>query len=311
MISNFNTDSEIDIFVMIETWHMCSADLPLRRAAPIGFIIADAPRPGLNADGRPNHGGIAIVCRESFNLHIIAVPIYLKSFELLVCHLSSAFSNLILVVVYCPSNHTITDEFFEEFTALLEIVSIYSSTVIIWGDFNVHFDDASDTSASRFTDLLDVFNLLQHVNDATHIQGHILDLIITQPCFIPDHVNVDLPIISDHSLITCYLLLPRPTRARQRQLITRRFNTIDTKSFTGAVRCLPICVNLDLLANMSADRLCTSYQTELRHILDDIAPRITIIVTDRPSSPWFDGKCRTCRRRTCALERHYRRSCLP
>ena len=213
--------------------------------------------------------------------------------------------------MYRPSSHTVTDEFFEEFTALLDIVSIYSSTVIICGDFNVHVDDASDTSACQFTDLLDALNLLQHVNDSTQTQGHTLDLIITQPCFIPDHVNVDLPIISDHSLITCNLSLPRPTRARQRQLITRRLNTIDTESFTGAVRCLPICVNLDLLANISADSLCTSYQTELRLILDDIAPCITITVTDRPSSPWFDEECRACRRRTRALERRHRRSHLP
>ena len=229
---------------------MCSADLLLRRAAPTGFIIVDAPRSGHNADGRPNHGGIAIVCRESFNLRIIAVPIHPKSFELLVCHRSSAFSNLILVVVYRPSSHIVTDEFFEEFTALLEIISIYSSTVIICGDFNVHVDDASDTSACQFTDLLDAFNLLQHVNDSTHTQSHTLDLIITQPGFIPDHVNVDLPIISDHSLITCYLSMPRLTRSRQRQLITCRLNTIDTESFIDAVRYSFMCVNLDLLANV-------------------------------------------------------------
>ena len=119
--------------------------------------------------------------------HLICV-----SFELLICHLSSA-----LVVVYRPSSHTITDEFFEEFTALLEIASIYSSTVIICGDFNVHVDDVSDTSACRFTDLLNAFNLVQHVNDSTHTEVHALDLIITQPGFIPDHVNVDLPIISN------------------------------------------------------------------------------------------------------------------
>ena len=89
MISNLITDSEIDIFVMTETWHTCRADLPLQRAAPTGFIIADARRHGHNADSRPNHGGIAIICSESFNLRIIAVPIHPKSFELQVCHLSS------------------------------------------------------------------------------------------------------------------------------------------------------------------------------------------------------------------------------
>ena len=80
----------------------------------------------------------------------------------------------------------------------------------------MHVDDASDTSVCQFTDLLNAFNLVQHVNDSTHTKVHALDFIITQPGFIPDHVNVDLPIISDQSLITCCLSLPRPTRARQR-----------------------------------------------------------------------------------------------
>ena len=154
---------------MTETWYTWSADLPLRRAAPTDFIIAEAPRPSHNADGRPNHGGIVIVCRESFNLRIIAELMHPKSFELLVYHLSTAFSNLILVVVYRPSSHT-TGEFFEEFTALLNIFFIYSGTVIICGDFNVHDDNTSGTSACRFTDLFDAFNLLQHVYDSTHTE---------------------------------------------------------------------------------------------------------------------------------------------
>ena len=54
-----------------------------------------------------------------------------------------------------------------------------------------------------------------------------------------------------------------------------------------------------------------SYQTELHHILNDIAPCIIITMTDCPSSPWFDRECRACCRCTRALERRYRRSCLP
>ena len=46
-------------------------------------------------------------------------------------------------------------------------------------------------------------------------------------------------------------------------------------------------------------------------MLENIAPLITITVTDRPSSPWFDGECRASRRRIRALARCYQRSRLP
>ncbi len=97
---------------------------------------------------------------------------------------------------------------------------------------------------------------MQHFFDSNHSQCHTLDLINTQPGFIPDHDNVDLSIVSDHSLDTCYLSLLRLTSARR--LITRRLNTIDTGLFIDAVRCSPICVKLDLLANMSTDSLFIS-----------------------------------------------------
>ncbi len=92
MISNLIDDSATDIFVMAETWHTGSADLPLRHAALTGYSIVDAPRPGYDDVG-VNHGGIAIIHRNSLTLRVITPPLRPTSFELLICLLAPLMTN--------------------------------------------------------------------------------------------------------------------------------------------------------------------------------------------------------------------------
>ena len=61
LICNLITDSDIDIMVLTKPWHAACSDLPLRRAAPGDYNIADAPRSGHDNDAGVNHGGIVII----------------------------------------------------------------------------------------------------------------------------------------------------------------------------------------------------------------------------------------------------------
>jgi exonuclease III len=149
--------------VLVETWHICSNDLPLRRAAPAGYSIIDAPRPGFDINRGVNYGGIAIIYSDTYVVRVIDTRLLTTSFELLACHLVAASSKLVLVTVYRPSSHAVTEIFFEEFTSLLELLSTFSSNVVIVGDFNIHVDDVTDAMALRFLDLLDAFGYMQHI----------------------------------------------------------------------------------------------------------------------------------------------------
>jgi hypothetical protein len=86
--------------------------------------------------------------------------------------------------------------FFEKFTNLLELLSTFSSNVVIVGDFTIHVDDIADVTALRFLDVLDAFGFMQHINVATHNCGHTLDLLITQLACCPTLIKVDSHIIS-------------------------------------------------------------------------------------------------------------------
>jgi hypothetical protein len=66
------------------------------------------------------------------------------------------------------------------------------------GNFNIHVDRPDSPAVAKFLSTLVSFGLTQHVIDATHIDGHTLDLVITRSSddFIYDSFVSDL--ISDH-----------------------------------------------------------------------------------------------------------------
>ena len=91
-----------------------------------------------------------------------------------------------------------------------------SHHILIAGDFNIHIDNSSMDSATKFIQILDQYNLQQHVNGATHTKGHTLDLVITKRddsiidnvqianCDISDHYSVFFSLIcSSENIDTC------------------------------------------------------------------------------------------------------------
>ena len=69
-------------------------------------------------------------------------------------------------------------EFIEEFEELLEKYTVLYDDFVIVGDVNIHME-TEESSAKKFKELLDLFDLEQHVMESTHIKGHIIDAVIT------------------------------------------------------------------------------------------------------------------------------------
>jgi hypothetical protein len=272
MVYDVIIDGVVHVLVLVETWHINSNDLPLRRAAPSGYSIVDGARPGYDINCVTNNGGIAVIYRTSYVVRIVDTRLFPSTFELLVCHLTAASSKLILVSVYRPSSHAITATFFEELTSLLELLATYNSSTIITGDFNIHVDEVTDALALQFLDLLEAFGLLQHVKSATHMGGHTLDLIATQPDCCPTHIDVNPPVLSDHGLVNCCFTLARPPPPAQHTKTIRRLSSVDIMAFTDAIQRSTACNDIAALAARSTTELCTLYKAELRGILDNMEP---------------------------------------
>ena len=137
----------------------------------------------------------------------------MKSFESSEWKIATRGSSYKFVIVYRRPYSEIhpvpSSVFFEEFAAYIENIVLCPEILIIAGDFNFHMDNLSNTDASHFNDLLLSFGLSQHVNFATHISGHWLDLIITRS--LNDVLALSPKptlFLSDHCIVECDLAIP-------------------------------------------------------------------------------------------------------
>ena len=86
---------------------------------------------------------------------------------------------MLLQCVYRPGSQAVTAQFFDELTSVLEQFSVQRRPFLICGDLNIHIDD-NDMYATRLNELLQTFDLVQHVREPTHAAGHILDVVISR-----------------------------------------------------------------------------------------------------------------------------------
>lgn len=155
-------------------------------------------------------------------------------------------------------------------------------SLIIAGDFNFHVDNKSDSPSKNFMNILESFNLSQHVNEKTHRAGHILDLVITRNDEnIVQSVTVQDSCISDH--YTCELQFKKP-RFERKTITFRKLKSVDINSFN--YKDIEHS-RLFLESPYDLTREVELYNSELLAILDNHAPLATQQVTIRPAAPWY------------------------
>ena len=90
--------------------------------------------------------------------------------------------------------------FLEEFPELLELYTILNEDFIIAGDINIHVE-TDESSTVKFQEIIDMFDLKQHVTGSTHIKGHTIDVIITRNDKSVTDVEIYQYNLSHHFLI--------------------------------------------------------------------------------------------------------------
>jgi len=133
-----------------------------------------------------------------------------QTFEVVGAYIHRAGFNVVVVVVYRRGSLTVTQPFFTDFCDLLERLAVYSSPLMIVGDFNIHVDDVTDANASKLSAALASHSLLQHVQSKTHRDGHTLDLFITRDDHPVTMLPIDPPLLSDHAFVVAECVCPPP-----------------------------------------------------------------------------------------------------
>ena len=145
--------------------------------------------------------GVAVLDFSSTKLYSLN-PTF-SSFENISIAIGSFAQPLVLTCVYQPPG-SCSDGFLDQFLNLLEYLFSVSPSFLICGDFSIHVDTSSNDSV-KFQNYLESCNMTQNVHTATHLQGHILDRVLsaTDTSGI-SNVRV-AEFISDHALVLCQL----------------------------------------------------------------------------------------------------------
>ena len=305
LLRDYIVEHDIDLLAITETWLTddSSDEFYCRDICPEGYKIEQLPR------NYADVGGVALVYRRCFKVKKDVQTIH-RSIELINIHITSACNhNLRLVVIYRspPSleNGFTVRIFLEEFSSFLEGLVLTTSALLVAGDFNFHIDEPNDCDARRFLQVLESFDLIQHVSEVTHKKGHILDLIITRSHEkLVGRCTVDNPFVSDHLVVHSLLDLAKIPLERKR-ISSRKIRDIEFSEFCGQLEDTRLVRDV---AFFSLGDLVYEYNTTLKSLLDSHAPLKTKTITLRPTVLWYTEELRSEKKKRSALERRWRSS---
>lgn len=155
------------------------------------------------------HGGVAIYAKSSFAcdpLNAINILSEEKSFEC--CAVKIKKINVIIISIY-RSPDSDFNLFLQKFEELLNIISRHVKfELYICADFNINFFNIADARVRKFGDMLECYDLVTTITDATRVTNvseTLIDNIVAKKC---NNVNraecLDL-MVSDHYGVLIHL----------------------------------------------------------------------------------------------------------
>ena len=269
-----------------------------------GDQVVDKPRPRNADDLSVNHGGVAIVAGQGIRLSPVTVAVDAPStFEYTAARTVDGSFAATIVVVYRPGSQAVQSSFYDEFASMMEVIAVRQERVFIVGDINIRFDRANDPDTVRFLDMIASYGFQLQSTPETHLQGGILDVVITQLELAPiSTVSVIDVGLSDHHLLSWEVRTVRTTIPPER--VTRRpWRLLDIEALRSAITTSTLCQPEQWPADV--DNFAELYDTELTVILDGLIPARPVVRRKRASDVWYDRHCREAKRATRRLERAY------
>ena len=168
-------DRDPTVVFISETWLKSDTNDVTSLVKDYGYMLHHNRRKNRRKEGG---GGVGILLKtcvkfkkinykqfSSFEHTIIQVPVTNRS-------------NVLLISIYRVLFVPVSD-FLHDIVTLFEMLVTTKENFILAGDVNIHMDEDGDTYTNKFKDILDSFNMIQHIDFPTHIQGHTLDVIVT------------------------------------------------------------------------------------------------------------------------------------
>ena len=210
-------------------------------------------------------------------------------------------THMILITIY-RLLYVAPNIFLDEFTEMLEILSVMHENFVLSGDINFHLE-TDENYVSGLKDIFTMFNLVQYVNVPTHKHGHTLDLILAQndgpKISSVKCTNVEL---SDHFMLT-FQVEASVSEYAIKTITYRNFGRVNCDRFKAEVT--------EAYGGITGSTLAekvTNYNKVMKELVDKHAPLKTKNIKIVPNSPWFDNEYRDLRTLRRKAEKKYKRS---
>ncbi len=305
IIYEYLRENDLDLYMIVESWNdpndPCHQKI-LSKIRGCTYNVKHAPRVGRAG------GGCLVVYKKNLNIKKMKPP-NVHTFEIMEILVQNKNKKLRLVVIYRPEPDTVKNpytmtECYKEFTELFAYYKTLKEETIFCGDYNFHLNKDNDNKANKFREILDTFELKQHVQESTHREGNTLDLIISNMDSSVLSHRTDF-MLSDHCNILFDLNMSKPPRIKK-NITYRNTKLIDINDFKMDIRNSVARINI----NDSLDNLVDSYQRNLLEVLDKHAPKQTKLVTIREKTPWTTEEIRPHKQELRRLERKMKRTKL-
>ncbi|KAL5260505.1 hypothetical protein ACHWQZ_G010593 [Mnemiopsis leidyi] len=296
------SDENIDICMLSETWLRKGDTSKISEIKDLGYNTSHCSRPGRG-------GGVAILFKKNLRLTKRNVKAC-KSFEHIECSMKSGNDIVRLISIYRSPSAALSNitDFLSDFDRYLEELLHLPGKIIIAGDFNIHMENKENSDTEKFTSLIERYGLVQHVTCSTHVNGGILDLVLTRSnaCDQLGLSNVAVlqtPTTSDHYLVSFTCTTAPVNKSTRVQKFGRKIKDIDIS-----------CFKKDILSSdlndpdkfVDCEKAAKIYNQILSEILESHAPLEKFSVNP-DQSQWINSECQDARRKRRKAERDDRR----
>ena len=293
-------DCNSDIVFLTETWLQTDENAITAEMKTYGYELLHNRRKDRKKE---IGGGVGVLIKNNMSAKQLKVKHY-SSFEHTVVQIRLCNKKILFVITIYRLQEVAVSTFLDDFTDLLNNYAIPNEHFIIAGDINIHME-TDDASSKKMKDLMDIYDLKQHVDVPTHIKGHTLDVVITPSKNTLENMRVTNIELSHHFLIDFNAALMLESTKEKRK-ISYRSKNVNLEEFSKDVSesllALPQTVDLQ--------EKITSYNTALAQIVNKHAPILSKTISVVPDAPWFDAEYANLRKLRRKAEKRYRKSHL-
>lgn len=296
------SDNNVDIACIQETWlsSNCNAITAIIREA--GYNISHVFRTDKVGTGT------AILWKNKFDSCKFTCKVKPKLYESLQyqCVVFKFNPHIVLINIYRLQEVHVS-QFFKDLEDLIDSHFNFSTSLVLTGDFNIHFEKDDFRDKILLSDLTSSFGLSQLVQGPTNKHGHTIDLLFLNSFEINNTkvqpVNYD---IGDHFpiLFEC-MISNNKTMSKPNSVCYRNIKGIDLVEFSS-----DLCSQLENINFQNNFSNCYEQFSAITNATLDVhAPLITKSFSNqRDDIPWQDAEYKKERALRRKLERKWKES---